>query len=223
MNGLGFDLLYLNRVFESSRRFKGTSRGQLIFGDALFGLSRESVKKLSVDKKIKYCSLLINYGHCDFAYDLYIDNYDIQDKAPKLKALMESQTIEKIFHFARFDIAALSSNLNIKVTKIFCTKVASRLARTYSPRHGLKEVISELVGIELDKQSQSSDWGKVDELSESQLIYAANDTRYLIEARTKLEAMLRREGRWSIAERCFNCLPVIAELDTLRFSQIFEH
>ena len=89
MNGLGFDLLYLNRVFESSRRFKGTSRGQLIFGDALFGLSRESVKKLSVDKKIKYCTLLINYGHYDFAYDLYIDNNDIQEKSPKLRSLFE--------------------------------------------------------------------------------------------------------------------------------------
>ncbi len=104
MNGLGFDLLYLNRVFGSSRRFKGISRGQLIFGDALFGLSRESVKKLSVDKKIKYCSLLINYGHCDFAYDLYLDNSDIQDKTPKLKVFFEklNRKPSKLSKFFKF-------------------------------------------------------------------------------------------------------------------------
>ena len=109
MNGLGFDLLYLNRVFESSIRFKGTSRGQLIFGDALFGLSRESVKKLSVDKKIKYCCLLINYGHCDFSYDLYLDNYDIQDKAPKLKAFFEklNRKPSKLSKFFRFMVDKL--------------------------------------------------------------------------------------------------------------------
>ena len=85
------------------------------------------------------------------------------------------------------------------------------------------EVISELVGIELDKQAQSSDWGRVEELSTKQLAYAANDVRYLLEAKRRLEDMLKREGRWELAQRCFSCIPVIAELDRLRFTQIFEH
>ncbi len=146
-----------------------------------------------------------------------------QDSAPKLKALMEHNSIEKVFHFARFDLAALAQNLGIRVQPIFCTKVASKLARTYTPRHGLKEVVMELVGIELDKHAQSSDWGKVEELTDAQLIYAANDVRYLLEAKKQLEKMLKRENRWELSKSCFECIPVIAELDRLRFGQIFEH
>jgi ribonuclease D len=128
-----------------------------------------------------------------------------------------------VFHFARFDVAALASGLGIAVQPIFCTKVASRLARTYTPRHGLKDLVMELVGVELDKQAQSSDWGRVEELTEAQLAYAANDARFLLPARDKLETMLRREGRWELASRCFPCIPVIADLDRLRFNQVFEH
>ena len=146
-----------------------------------------------------------------------------QTKAKRLQSLLEDPAIEKIFHFARFDIAALASNLTINVKSIFCTKIASKIGRTYSPRHGLKEVIMELVGVELDKQAQSSDWGKVDELSETQLAYAANDVRYLIPARQKLYEMLKREGRWELTEKCFDCIPVIAELDRFRFINIFDH
>ncbi len=146
-----------------------------------------------------------------------------QSSAPNLKILMENSKIEKIFHFARFDISALESGLGIKVNQIFCTKIASKIARTYTQRHGLKDLIMELVGIELDKQSQCSDWGKVDELSQEQLSYAANDVRYLIEARDKLEYMLKREGRFELSQRCFKCIPIISELDRLRFNQIFEH
>lgn len=146
-----------------------------------------------------------------------------QSGAPRLQALMESERIEKVFHFARFDVAALAENLGITVAPIFCTKIASRLARTYSPRHGLKEVVNELVGVELDKQAQSSDWGRVEELSDSQLAYAANDVRYLLPARDRLETMLRREERWQLAQRCFACIPVFADLDRDRYGQIFEH
>lgn len=146
-----------------------------------------------------------------------------QKSAPKLQKLMETTSIEKVFHFARFDIAALSTALGIQVSPIFCTKVASKLARTYSPRHGLKEVVLELVGIELDKHAQSSDWGKVEELTESQLAYAANDTRFLIAAKNRLETMLKREDRWELAQSCFKCIPVMSSLDQMRFSQIFEH
>ena len=146
-----------------------------------------------------------------------------QGQAPRLQALLENPAIEKVFHFARFDVAALAENLGIAVSPLFCTKIASRLARTYSPRHGLKEVVGELVGVELDKQAQSSDWGRVEELSDAQLSYAAGDVRYLLAARDRLEAMLRREERWELARRCFACVPVIADLDRQRFGSIFEH
>jgi ribonuclease D len=146
-----------------------------------------------------------------------------QTAAPRLQALFEDPASEKVFHFARFDVAALAENLGITVQPIFCTKIASRLARTYSPRHGLKEVVQELVGVELDKQAQSSDWGRVEDLSESQLAYAAGDVRYLLPARDRLEQMLRREDRWALAERCFGCVPVMAELDRNRFHLLFEH
>jgi len=146
-----------------------------------------------------------------------------QTSAPKLKALMENSSIEKVFHFARFDISALASNLEIVVNPIFCTKVASKLARTYTPRHGLKDLILELFEIELDKRSQSSDWGKVDKLSNAQLSYAANDARYLIAAKSILEEMLKREERWELAQKSFGCISIIAELDRSRFNNIFDH
>lgn len=146
-----------------------------------------------------------------------------QREAPRLRKVLENPAIEKVFHFARFDVAALAENLSIEVNPIFCTKIASRLARTYSPRHGLKEVVQELVGVELDKQAQSSDWGRVDELSDTQLVYAAGDVRWLLPARDRLQAMLLREDRWELAQRCFACVPVFAALDRRHYGQIFEH
>ncbi|MEB3176099.1 MAG: ribonuclease D, partial [Synechococcus sp.] len=140
-----------------------------------------------------------------------------QGDAPRLKQLMEAPAVEKVFHYARFDVAALATGLGIAVNPIFCTKVASRLARTYSPRHGLKEVVNELVGVELDKQAQSSDWGRVEELTDQQLAYAAGDVRYLLPARDRLELMLKREERWALAERCFGCIPVLSDLDRFHF------
>ena len=146
-----------------------------------------------------------------------------QSEAPLLKQLMENPAIEKVFHFARFDVAALGEGLGIAVNPLFCTKVASRLARTYTNRHGLKELVQELCGVELDKGSQSSDWGRVEELSEAQLAYAANDVRYLLAARDRLVQMLGREERLDLAQRSFACIPVIAELDRGRYGAIFEH
>ncbi len=146
-----------------------------------------------------------------------------QQSAPNLKSIFETKTIEKVFHFARFDVAALASNLNIEVNPIFCTKIASKIGRTYSPRHGLKEVVMETVGVELDKQAQSSDWGKVGDLTKKQLIYAANDVRYLLGAKQKLKEMLKREDRWELAKRCFQCIPIFSELDRRRFTNIFDH
>ena len=146
-----------------------------------------------------------------------------QRSAPNLKSILEQQSIEKVFHFARFDVAALRSNLNIEVNPIFCTKIASKIGRTYSPRHGLKEVVMETVGVELDKQAQSSDWGRVDDLTQKQLIYAANDVRYLLKAKQKLEKMLDRENRLELAKKCFLCVPIFSELDIRRFTNIFDH
>ncbi|AFZ31520.1 3'-5' exonuclease [Gloeocapsa sp. PCC 7428] len=146
-----------------------------------------------------------------------------QESAPNLQKLMQATDILKVFHFARFDIATLSYHLNIQVSPIFCTKIASKLARTYTNRHGLKDLIQELEKVELDKSAQSSDWGNAASLSEQQLRYAANDVRYLLSAQQKLVAMLEREDRLELAQACFECLPTIVTLDLLQFKDIFEH
>ena len=143
--------------------------------------------------------------------------------SPYLKALLEDDKITKIFHYARFDVAALKCNLEINTKNIFCTKIASKLARTYTNKHGLKDLINELLGIELDKSSQSSDWGSNENLSNKQIDYAANDVRFLIKAMEKLRIMLEREGRYELAQKCFKTIPVHSELDILKFSNIFEH
>jgi ribonuclease D len=146
-----------------------------------------------------------------------------QTVAPNLKVLMEATNIVKVFHFARFDIATLRQNLDIIVQPIFCTKIASKLARTYTNRHGLKDVVLELEKVELDKSSQCSDWGNASNLSDAQLSYAANDVRYLLNVREKLTAMLQREERWQVAQECFQVLPTIVTLDLLQFKDLFEH
>lgn len=146
-----------------------------------------------------------------------------QTAAPHLKQLFEAPNITKIFHFARFDITALQHYLSIYVQPIFCTKIASKLVRTYGPRHGLKDLIQETVGIELDKTSQCSDWGNATNLSADQLRYAANDVRYLIPAQKKLIEMLQREDRLELATQCFQCLPTFANLDILQYPNLFEH
>lgn len=146
-----------------------------------------------------------------------------QTEAPNLKQLLEASHITKIFHFARFDLATLQHHLSAVAAPIFCTKIASKVARTYSPRHGLKVLVQELEGIELDKTQQSSDWGNVSALSDEQLSYAANDVRYLHALREKLTDMLKREDRWTLVQQCFDCLPTFVELDLKQYSNIFEH
>ena len=143
--------------------------------------------------------------------------------SPNIKKLFEDKNIMKIFHYARFDVAALRCNLEINTRNIFCTKIASKLARTYTNKHGLKDLINELLEVELDKSSQSSDWGSLEDLSNKQIDYAANDVRYLIEAMHKLKVILDREGRYDLAQKCFKTIPVHSELDILKFSNIFEH
>jgi ribonuclease D len=146
-----------------------------------------------------------------------------QRSAPHLKELLESPSQEKIFHFARFDLGMLRYHLDIWVAPVFCTKLASKLARTYSPKHGLKDVVQELQRVELDKSAQSSDWGNAEHLSPEQLRYAANDVRYLIPLRHQLKAMLEREERWPLAQSCFEFLPTVVTLDLLHYGNIFEH
>ena len=146
-----------------------------------------------------------------------------QTEAPNLKTLMEAENIMKIFHFARFDVAQLRYNFNIETKPIFCTKIASKIARTYTASHGLKNLVQELEQVELDKSAQSSDWGNHANLSEAQLSYAANDVLYLHGLRQKLTAMLKREERWEIAIECMKCLPVFVSLDLGQYKDIFEH
>ena len=136
---------------------------------------------------------------------------------------MEATQICKIFHFARFDMAQLRHTFGIEVNPVFCTKIASKLARTYTSSHGLKSLVQELEKVELDKRSQSSDWGNAANLSDEQLDYAANDVRYLISLRSKLITILQREERWQLAQECFTCLPVFISLDLRQYQGIFEH
>jgi ribonuclease D len=144
--------------------------------------------------------------------------------APHLKAVLADQNRLKIFHFGRFDIAALRHYLGVQVGPVYCTKIASRLVRTYTDRHGLKELVRELLGQEISKQQQSSDWGGP-VLSEAQREYAASDVRYLHALRTELDRRLAREGRSALAQACFDFLPSRAELDLAGWDEtdIFAH
>lgn len=145
-------------------------------------------------------------------------------RAPNLRALMGDQNVLKIFHFARFDVATIQRHLGVVTSPVYCTKVASKLVRTYTDRHGLKDLARELVNIDMSKQQQSSDWG-ADKLSEAQLAYAASDVLYLHEIKSILDGMLAREGRTELAKACFAFLPVRAALDLAGWPEedIFAH
>ena len=145
-------------------------------------------------------------------------------EAPNLKAMLADPSVLKLFHFARFDVAVLRHYLGVTVKPVYCTKIASRLSRTYTDRHGLKDLVREVLNIDLSKQQQSSDWGS-DNLSEAQLAYAASDVLYLHALRERLDAMLAREGRTGLAQAAFDFLPTRARLDLEGFedSDIFGH
>lgn len=142
-----------------------------------------------------------------------------QYEAPRLKALLADPAVLKIFHFARFDVAVLKRYLGVDTAPLYCTKIASKLVRTYTDRHGLKDLTSELLGIELSKQQQSSDWGASD-LSQQQQAYAASDVLHLHAIKQRLDAMLDREGRRAAAEAAFGFLPVRAGLDLAGFDDV---
>ncbi len=159
-------------------------------------------------------------GTCHIVQFANGDDYS----APNLKALLTDTGVTKLFHFARFDLAALRRYLGIECTPVYCTKVASRLARTFTDRHGLKDLCRDLLGVELNKQLQSSDWG-AEALSEAQLDYAAQDVAHLHRLRAHLDGMLEREGRAALAAECFRFLPSRAALDLAGWAEcdIFAH
>jgi len=144
--------------------------------------------------------------------------------APNLANILSDPAILKIFHFARFDLGALQNALGVMAAPVYCTKIASRLARTYTDRHGLKDLVRDLLGIDLTKQQQLSDWG-AEALSDAQLTYAASDVLHLHALRDKLDAMLAREGRTELAAACFRFLPDRARLDLAGWAaeDIFAH
>jgi ribonuclease D len=139
--------------------------------------------------------------------------------APNLKAVLGDRDRLKIYHFARFDLAAIERYLGIEAGPVYCTKIASRLTRTYTDRHGLKELCREMLGQELSKQQQSSDWGAPD-ISDAQRDYAASDVRYLHALKAAFDIKLEREGRTAIAQACFDFLPVRARLDLAGWPEI---
>jgi len=144
--------------------------------------------------------------------------------APNLARLLTDPSRLKLFHFARFDVAILMHSLGVTTTPIYCTKIASKLVRTYTDRHGLKDLVRELVGVDLSKQQQSSDWG-ADTLTEEQIAYAASDVLYLHQVKARLDQMLAREGRTQLAHACFDFLPWRAKLDLAGWEDIdiFSH
>ncbi len=149
---------------------------------------------------------------------------DSQYDAPNLKAILADPARLKLYHFARFDLAAIEQYLGVTAAPVYCTKIASRLVRTYTDRHGLKELVRELLGQEISKQQQSSDWGGP-ELSDAQKDYAASDVRYLHRMKEELDRRLVREGRMDMAEACFAFLPMRAKLDLAGWPEtdIFAH
>jgi ribonuclease D len=144
--------------------------------------------------------------------------------APNIKALLANPAVTKIFHYARFDMAVLKRRFGVIAGPVYCTKIASRLVRTYTDRHGLKDLVRELINIDLSKQQQSSDWG-AEKITDAQLEYAAADVLYLHDLKRHLDRMLMREGRMGLAEACFAFLPTRIELDLMGWGEadIFAH
>lgn len=186
--------------------YRGDLPAGLDFGDAV-AVDCEAMGLNSNRDRLCVVQLSAGDGVCHLV-QLDKGEYD----APNLKAVLADKKITKIFHYARFDVGILKRFLGIDCTPVYCTKIASRLARTYTDRHGLKDVCRELVGVELSKEQQSSDWG-AETLSESQINYAAIDVLYLHQVRAELEKILIREGRKELAQKCFDFLETRAALD----------
>lgn len=198
--------------------YKGDLPAGLDFGNAA---AVDSETLGLIPRRDKLCVVQLSSGDGN-AHLVQLDrtSYD----APNLKALMTDPAVTKIFHYARFDVAVIKHYLDVDTYPIYCTKIASKLTRTYTDRHGLKDLIKELLGIELNKQQQSSDWG-AHVLSDAQKQYAAQDVLYLHEMKSRLDQMLAREGREQIARACFDFVPVRAALDLAGWAEedVFAH
>lgn len=165
----------------------------------------------------RLCVVQISDGHGDEHLVRFGPGSDYA--APNLKAVLADPARLKLYHFARFDLASIEAYLNVVAAPVYCTKIASRLIRTYTDRHGLKELVRELLGIELSKAQQSSDWGGP-VLSDAQREYAASDVRYLHRMKEELDRRLLREGRMDLAQACFDFLPHRAKLDLVGWPEI---
>jgi ribonuclease D len=174
-----------------------------------------------VPRRDKLCLVQLSSGDGN-AHLVQLDRSSYE--APNLKALFADPAVTKIFHYARFDVAVIRQYLGVDTAPLYCTKIASKLTRTYTDRHGLKDLIKELLGIELNKQQQSSDWG-AHMLSDAQKQYAAQDVLYLHELKARLDQMLAREGREDIARACFAFIPTRAALDLAGWTEedVFAH
>lgn len=174
-----------------------------------------------IPRRDKLCVVQLSSGDGN-AHIVQLDrsSYD----APNLTALFANPAVTKIFHYARFDVAVIRHYLGVDTAPLYCTKIASKLTRTYTDRHGLKDLVKELLGIELNKQQQSSDWG-AHVLSDAQKQYAAQDVLYLHELKSRLDQMLSREGRVGVAQACFDFIPTRAALDLAGWTEedVFAH
>ena len=190
----------------ATKLYKGDLPAGLDFGPAV-AIDTETLGL--IPRRDKLCLVQLSAGDGN-AHLVQVDraSYD----CPNLKALLADPAVMKIFHFARFDVAVLKHYLGVDLGPIYCTKLASKLTRTYTDKHGLKDLVKELLGIELNKQQQSSDWG-AHVLSDAQKQYAAQDVLYLHELKARLDQMLEREGRGRLARACFDFIPVRAALD----------
>ena len=164
----------------------------------------------------KLCVLQLSYGDGN-AYLIKFDNGDYS--APNLKSILSDQHRQKIFHFGRFDLAAIQKYMNLRLENIFCTKIASKLIRTYTDYHGLKELCRELLQVQISKQQQSSDWG-ANNLTNEQIDYAGSDVLYLHAIREILTTKLQREGRMELAKKLYEFLPIRADLDLMGWNDI---
>lgn len=191
----------------------------LTFGDSV-AIDSETMGLDPVRDRLCLIQLSRGDGDCHLVHFSPPRLYD----APNLCRVLADATILKIFHFARFDLAVIQHYLGVSCAPVYCTKIASKLTRTFTDRHGLKDLCKDLLNVELSKQQQSSDWG-ASELSEEQLAYAASDVLHLHALKEKLDEMLEREGRGTLAQDCFRFLPTRAALDRLGFADpdIFAH
>ncbi len=198
--------------------YKNDLPADVSFGDSI-AIDTETMGLQT--KRDRLCVVQLSGGDGN-AHLVQFDGSDYS--APNLRKLLSNDLILKIFHFARFDICALKYYLDVDVRNVYCTKIASKLVRTYTDAHGLKALCSELLSVEISKKQQSSDWGNV-EISKDQIKYAAQDVLYLHDIKEILDVMLNREGRVEIFNRCLDFLPTRCEMDLIGFADmdIFSH